>query len=57
MKRESKLLYLAGADPKEKGRTGHGGMNADVRQCSGEEKSTQEGKVRSEIERLEGKIA
>lgn len=57
MKRESKLLYLAGADPKEKGRTGHGRMKANVLQCSGEEKSTQEGKVRSEIERLEGKIA
>lgn len=39
MKRKSKLFCLAGADSKERGRTGNGRMKANSLRCSGQEKS------------------
>lgn len=45
MKRESKLHCLAGADPKERGRTGNGRMKVNILQCSGQGKADRKVKL------------
>lgn len=56
MKRESKLLCLAGADPKARGRTGNGRMKANILQCSGEEKADRRVKLDPRQEGWKGKL-
>lgn len=56
MKRESKLHWLAGADPKERGRTGNGRMKVSILQCSGQGKADRKVKLDPREKHWKGKL-